>query len=384
MSRIFIFFIWILFDLSVQDHQAKGVELFQIDSNEIFFNSFTKWDAAHYLNIAKYGYLKDYYFVFFPIYPFLIKLISLLVQFLLPINYSIDKRLIVSGLIISNFFSIVNPLILKQLLDNFKLNKKTTDLTIMLFIFNPATVFNFGIYTESLFCFFTFTSFYFYEKNKIFISSIFFLLAGGVRSNGILNSVPLIFDLLYKTKSWAINFIPILSSTVLYFFWNYFIYINLCNKHVDDQNQEDSVCKSSNINLYSYLQSKYWNVGFMTQYSFNQIPNFILASPIIYYSSLFLYEFINDQIRSNLSMIKVKYSFHLLSLLLLGIFYAHIQITTRLIFSSSPVIYVFFAEKIIENSFISGRKYKNYLIYLYFGCYFIFGIFFHVNFFPWT
>ena len=41
--------------------------------------------------------------------------------------------------------------------------------------------------------------------------------------------------------------------------------------------------------IYSYVQSKYWNVGFLRYWTINQLPNFILAAPTL--SLIFAYCF---------------------------------------------------------------------------------------------
>ena len=33
---------------------------------------------------------------------------------------------------------------------------------------------------------------------------------------------------------------------------------------------------------YGYIQDKYWNVGFLRYFELRQIPNFIIAAPVIY------------------------------------------------------------------------------------------------------
>ena len=43
--------------------------------------------------------------------------------------------------------------------------------------------------------------------------------------------------------------------------------------------------------IYYYVQSKYWNVGFLKYYQIKQIPNFVLASPMIYIAIQCLFRF---------------------------------------------------------------------------------------------
>jgi hypothetical protein len=45
---------------------------------------------------------------------------------------------------------------------------------------------------------------------------------------------------------------------------------------------------SGNISLYKYIQKVYWNVGFLGYYTLQQIPNFVLASPIFIFVFIFL------------------------------------------------------------------------------------------------
>jgi ABC-type bacteriocin/lantibiotic exporter with double-glycine peptidase domain len=62
-----------------------------------------------------------------------------------------------------------------------------------------------------------------------------------------------------------------------------------------------------------------------------------------------------------------------------GIFWAHIQIMTRLLLSSCPPVY-FYISKLLKKS----TKYKKKLILLYIITYYIIGTCLHCNFYPYT
>jgi phosphatidylinositol glycan class V len=151
---------------------------------------------------------------------------------------------------------------------------------------------------------------------------------------------------------------------------------------------------------YTYVQHKYWNVGFLKYYQFKQLPNFLLALPIISFILNNSYLYLRQNLiqikslaimRTNSfavkrcdSLIKNQLCFphmiHALALTLFCSLFIHIQVTTRLISSSSPVLY-WAVESLVQNK---SQTFRISLVKLWFYSYFIFGILFHVNFFPFT
>jgi len=189
----------------------------------------------------------------------------------------------------------------------------------------------------------------------------------------------------------------------------------------------DSIwCNASVPLAYSYVQKTYWNVGFLRYYQFKQIPNFVLAFPILYITlqcikefaseyrdELYLLGFFDSKAKSK--NIKVKkypssmfvFVVHGLFLTMFCLFFVHIQISTRLLASATPLMYWHCALIIshkctnhIDLQYESDEnmcsKWKVFFLYqkqytlqdkfilFYFIGYTIVGCFMFSNFLPWT
>uniref|UniRef100_W5LLW3 GPI mannosyltransferase 2 n=1 Tax=Astyanax mexicanus TaxID=7994 RepID=W5LLW3_ASTMX len=121
-----------------------------------------------------------------------------------------------------------------------------------------------------------------------------------------------------------------------------------------------SWCMKSIPVLYSYIQDVYWDVGFLRYFQLKQIPNFLLALPIATLSVMALYIYVkaNPHFCKYLGLgesgLKGKdgkpptdfhstkvfvYIAHCSVLLIFGTFCMHVQVLTRFLAASSPVVY---------------------------------------------
>lgn len=186
------------------------------------------------------------------------------------------------------------------------------------------------------------------------------------------------------------------------------------------------------FNLYSYVQRKYWNVGFLKYYEWKQLPNFLLAAPVLATSAWavatwiscswnrfqergkqtfranstasYLYDiipwakfslrhFVTDAVAddgTNTPTIIDAEATLVGSPLLLGHYavlaastflcltIAHVQISTRMICSTCPALYWFMIVK------VSGGGRVGDAILLWCLLYLIVGIIMHPNWLPWT
>lgn len=195
LVRLLVLVIALVSDHILPDHKAQGVSHFDYKPcskwTSFFQSPFIKWDAIHYLDIARDGYQKDYQFAFFPLFPFIIRTFSRFLHWLININLvggnladkcwllSPDDLLVISGIFVSNVSFIMSAWILHKLLpflikelpykqfrqrgegrhpggveedgdlgDSFQC---INDAALWIYCFNPASIFSSGIYTESFY-----------------------------------------------------------------------------------------------------------------------------------------------------------------------------------------------------------------------------------------
>ncbi|XP_030638278.1 palmitoyltransferase ZDHHC18-A [Chanos chanos] len=121
--------------------------------------------------------------------------------------------------------------------------------------------------------------------------------------------------------------------------------------------------------VYSYIQDVYWDVGFLRYFQLKQIPNFLLALPIaiLGFMASFIYITANPVYCLCLGLLDRRtkqeaekptagffnpkvfvYIVHASALLIFGIFCMHVQVLTRFLASSSPVIYWISAHLLLQ------------------------------------
>jgi Gpi18-like mannosyltransferase len=183
------------------------------------------WDTHHYLNIAKEGYSssmvdeKHLLIVFFPLYPFLIKIFSLVFQ---------DHLL--SALLISNIAYIFAVFYLYKLV-HIDFEKEDALRSIIYFSIFPTAYFLHAAYTESLFLALTLASFYYARKDRWALSGVIGMLAAATRITGIILLPVLVIEYLsqreYKKENIRKDILWILVIAigfVLYLVLNYITY----------------------------------------------------------------------------------------------------------------------------------------------------------------
>ena len=136
------------------------------------FYSWANFDGVHYLGIASDGYWANFTQAFFPVYPWLIRVVDLAVN-----------NLLLSGLLFSHVSLIFALTIFYRLL-RLDYNQKISKRSILLMLVFPTSFFFGSFYTESFFFLLTVCSFYFMRKKMDKTAYLFAAIASGTRLVG--------------------------------------------------------------------------------------------------------------------------------------------------------------------------------------------------------
>lgn len=405
----------------IPDHQAQDVFIspsFQDkDDTSIgctasnLLGGFLRWDAQYFLHIYRYGYTYENTLAFFPLYPNVVWLLTAIIP-----GHS-NTLFLVVGIVFNNIIFVFTAVILFNLTLRIYNNVQMAYNSAILFCFNPASVFFSAPYSESMFALTTFYGMYHISHGNVWKSTLSFGFSVLNRSNGLLNAGFLLYSLiqsvvknkiiLFKYFIGACFVFTCFSSFQIY---GYYKFCTLQEHSFDlkiiDYASMNNLITPNNHSLplwcgvrlpYSYVQEKYWkNIGFLSYFQFKQIPNFLLASPCIFLSLKFGFEYFY---KNNIIYLGLRrkdkpdfvYVIHSMFLTIFCLFCIHVQVTTRMLMSSSPVFYwactSYFKFPLYFNRITFNRifsDFKSKLVVLYFFTYFIIGTALFVNFLPFT
>lgn len=173
----------------------------------------SNWDAKIYLNLAEHWYQNTgnelNFIVYFPLYPFLIKILSFF-----------TRSELVSGLLISSIAAIASYYFLFKLLELKKYSISEIKKISLLILFSPISAYFMLVYTESLFLLITILFFYFLEKKDFNKAALFGFFASATKLVGITLVIPLLWQLLLKKgKKNYTDIAQKLTTTFLGFGW---------------------------------------------------------------------------------------------------------------------------------------------------------------------
>ncbi|KAL5007597.1 hypothetical protein ScPMuIL_016403 [Solemya velum] len=473
-SRLLILMLQVVFNLLVPDHDAgvfnppaDATSSFSDGIVDVIFSGFRRWDAVYFLHISQFGYTYENCLAFFPLFPLTTKIVSLVLNIGLEGTLNHSNILLISAFLLNQFLFVKTSVILYRLSVIVLKNRTLAYWAAVLFCINPASIFMSAPYSETVYAFVTFQGMLLCEQKKYVLSLLFIGLGTFSRSNGILVVGYIIFPKLMKclfTVSTMQKQFYMLALAVLNLFWQTFFYTILClapfllyqyyayllycvktvSLNISENlrhygysqgyrvvgGSQSPWCNNTLPLSYSHIQSSHWGVGFLEYYTWQQIPNFLLAVPISVLSitasvTFFRYNLVDLNFIRTFEMGKSEkeegneknslgyirpavcpYVVHMMFLTLFGWLFMHIQVLTRMLTSSCPPIYWFAAHVIArgtsKHSYQKHKRnidtppiisyildwdkldYKPKLIFIYFLSYMIIGTFAFSNFLPWT
>ncbi len=465
-----------------------------LDLWKFFLAPLTKWDAARFLTLAVDPSLRDpqphasdsfavseQAHAFLPMFPWAMQQFAFFLYKTLPAQVlppTFEGLVVFAGMLFNNFVcSTVSILALYSLTTGAMANSSgkpreqnnhrhsiAVAVCLVFGVWNPALVFFATNYSESFFAASTILGHFCIQQSKrknsilLWFAGIACWMVGSyTRSNGTLQCLWLLQDglalvlLLHRKsnasvgRSIAICIQSILGAglvalPVRYHDWKGW------ERHCVISEKQPLWCSynGSSFSLYRHIQDKHWNVGFFRYYELKQIPNFLLAAPILILSITGVYRWIywslitvhgkgkapssyknilvgwpvnalSESVSIASESSKTSYQstlssesrlllqnplllghYAILSILaFLGLTIAHVQISTRMICSTSPAIIWCIAQSIVQSSSMEDEgkshglfswvaKNQSKIVWVYVSLFMFLGVILHVNFLPWT
>ncbi|XP_044527304.1 GPI mannosyltransferase 2 isoform X1 [Gracilinanus agilis] len=444
---------------------------------EWLLGGLSRWDAEHFLFIAEHGYIYEHNFAFFPGFPLALRVGAELALWPLRGLLTLRSRLLLTAALLNGLCSVLAALALYELGCVVLGCRRLAHLSALLFCLSPANVFLASSYSESLFAFLAFSAMSQLERGRGSRSTLLFALATAVRSNGLINTGFLVHAqcralisapcprqalprALWKPlRLAALLLLRALGVGLPFALFQYYAYGQFCQppsarlipepliQLAEDKGYripaggQPSWCTWRLPLIYSYVQDVYWNVGFLRYFELRQVPNFLLAGPVAVLGAWAAWTYVTANLQHCLTLgllwskgradEKARkppsgfhsprvfvYVAHCTALLLFGALCMHVQVLTRFLGSSTPVVYWFPAhllqdwepllwpretmpEKVpVVCSLLGQETLKNPVwgllcnwracsgvtraILSYFLSYWLLGLLLHCNFLPWT
>lgn len=429
------------FDPPVSD--ACAVQQSSCDSILHFlFDGYRKWDARHFVHIAEHGYQVQNALAFFPLFP---ALSGLLARTLLwPLSQSctcFTNVVLLSGFLVTTVSHVDAARSTFHLVLALGNGRREARIAALLFLLNPAFIFFQSNYTEALFSALLFRGILSISRKRVGLATFWFALCTLTRSNGTLAvlyfGLPFLCAVQFTQRFvLLVKAIPVALAYVAY---QLFTYMLCCTekakglfeepdtrlKEYYSSNGYDLIaaenraetfawCNYSLPFSYNYVQERYWNVGLFRYYQLKQLPNFFLAAPILLLSVQTVRHYCTTSIaayvtayraeRSAVSHAKralqtlqrtarraefalcVPMTLHLAFLSVVCALFVHIQVSTRMLCSSSPLLYAYLASRLppaaVNEEALLRTMQSRWCVF--FVAYALLGTILHTNFFPWT
>ncbi|CAK5281375.1 unnamed protein product [Mycena citricolor] len=299
-----------------------------------------RWDALHFLHIAREGYVYEHEWAFLPGPAVMLSILPT----------SVLAPTIVSLVLAYDMSATMYALSLHHL----RLPSLAKLATLLSLLPSSPTTLFLAPYSEPFVTYLSYKGMLCCARAQYLGAALLFTLAACFRSNGFLLSGFIIWDLVaapvltYKSLVWfsVLKCVPLAALPLIPFIThNLAAYTAFCSAPPPAE-----WCTRRVPMIYSYVQHKYWNVGFLRYWTLEQLPNMIIALPPLLAISVFsLHTLFSGKTRSLFSQASLApHAIHGLIMCLILAFASHTQIVLRLA-ASMPITYWAAAWLVVEH-----------------------------------
>ncbi|KAI0822156.1 GPI mannosyltransferase 2 [Trametes gibbosa] len=360
-----------LFDVSPQV-LLPGPPRFSL--RHVLASAVLRWDAFHFGHIAREGYVYENEWAFLSGVPYVMRAGATLLRFLglLPDEGALGWEHAMLGGLLASAVSVWSVLAMYDLtLLHFRSRPIALLASLLSLLPSSPVTLRIAGYTETFFTFLSYHGMLYCARKQWLRATCCFLLATVLRSNGIL---------LCGFVAWGLIIEPLLErrsirpTHVLYgatlsaltispfVYHQYHAYTLFCL----GSGPPAFWCNAVPPSIYTYVQSRYWNVGFLRYWTPQQLPNFLLGAPPLTLLFAFALHYIRRALLPRLAALAgppsppqksppflprsiAPHAVHALVLSLLLLFASHTQIVLRTA-ASMPFTYWAAAWLVVEHS----------------------------------
>jgi len=374
-------------DALLPDHDATGVRRWRRDAAPLLpvwlTRPFTRWDAAHLLGVARFGYASDLDAAFFPAYPALCAAVG---RCLAAVGLGAAEALVVAGVLVSNACFVAAAGGAYAASAALLGDEAAAFRAALAFCGTPASVFMSSCYSESLAAACSFWGLAWLVDDRLVPATAALALGAATRSNGALYA--LVVAARGAARAAARQPAPrraarLAAAAVA----AACVAAPPLVKDVLHHRARGGGAPFSSA--YADAQAEGWNVGFLRYWRLRQLPNFALAAPAV---GIAAHAFATEARRlartprrrlwadarcgaADAAVVRGALAGHGLALALVCVFVAHAEIATRLLGASSLPFYW---------SLAALEAARPRAVRAYAGLFAVVGPLAHCNFLPWT
>ncbi|CAD6916282.1 unnamed protein product [Tilletia laevis] len=261
-----------------------------------------RWDAVHFLRIAHSGYSLEHLFAFQPGLPAVLRIAGAGFSSTTS-DWNASQAVLLTSLAAA-IAATISPWLLFHLTWKHSASPSLAFLSALLSIFSPAPASLVTPSPEAFFSFFTLLGLVALSPRlpgqagrpssagltfKFIVAALAFAAATAFRANGILLVGYLAWALWWEADFTAV---PVLLRIILsplalvpalpFLAFQYWAKTLFCD--APDIIAPRPWCEESLPSVYAFVQREYWNVGFLRYWELAQLPNFLLAAPVLVFA----------------------------------------------------------------------------------------------------